>query len=821
MSSNSKQDLLEWLQSDYRMLGWNTIFAIQKDKADTLLTQEYIRRFKTSSYLDPISGETAPDNGYKVYMQNFVLDHPRLSFDNADITGSRASLRMKILGGNQVGLKQVGAHWYPQRIDRIEPLVGPELRLRLELSDVPGYVADNGALTLDLHKSDDFVVTFSDSRRVRELGGDFFKELFRGLPDHQRVWSFGSIEHGENDLMRPESFILRTQRNPSVALAPMESDDAADMDGALVGLVAMGPSNGPQNMPGPEYRYLIPDDNGDYSATVLLDKTWVALATVLSKLPLEFFKNVEFKLERAENGDLTATAIAGVIPSETESRVEPYHEANWRGSVDCRAYIDLITDELPLKDVLKFRVSGERVSMELVTVHTATADFTRYEEIVATPHSWTWGYACVGLWHAEINVEITASWQMQDLQGATLKLEEYKHSIYPKEDGSFKFEGDPYEDQIRALSLFHVLWGVAAPNVSFVSLMSDRGPLAAARAALAKDLRSDLYMEELIDKTIKLNFGDAIVAGERHMPRDIACFGSVAPQRTTFAVTPLEKIVTHGSPLQLATVPAQANVTWSAESVEGSSDDPGHFDQHTHGLYLAPGATGIEGEFTRVRVTATVPGSSVASSALLTVVKNALQVSPLLSVCQVGDEGVSLKADSVVEGPLQWRILGASPHGRLAQESGTANRYIPGENLPDKSFIVEEVEVRNSLTDEHRTLCIVTQMTLKRPSDVVVEKRDEQHARVWLSIHFSGVSGVDQLTVVHGPGQIDIDEDGKPYYQADAASPAHFCVVDAVWRPSPELPITLQGFIVLPLPLGQHSQAYQALEQAAQRATRR
>ena len=112
-------------------------------------------------------------------------------------------------------------------------------------------------------------------------------------------------------------------------------------------------------------------------------------------------------------------------------------------------------------------------------------------------------------------------------------------------------------------------------------------------------------------------------------------------------------------------------------------------------------------------------------------------------------------------------------------------------------------------------------LTLKRPSDVVVDKRDEQHARVWLSIHFSGESRVDQLTVVHGPGQIDIDEDGKPYYQADAASPAHFCVVGAVWRLSPDSPITLEGFIVLPLPLGQHSQAYQALEQAAQRATRR
>ena len=824
MSSNSKQDVLDWMKSGSRMMGWDSIFAIHKDKADALLTQEYIRRFNTSSYLAPVNGETPPDNGYKVYMQNFILDHPRLSFDNADITSSRASLRMKILGGNQVGLKQVGGHWYPQRIDRIEPLVGPELRLRLQLSDVPGYVDDDGALTLDLKNSDDFVLTFSDSRRIRALGGEFFRDKFQNLEDHQRVWSFGRIEHGDDEVLRPDSFLLRTQRNPAVALSPMQDDDAPEVDGALLGLVRNVASEGAQNTPGPEFRYLLPDDSDAYSATVLFDRGVVMLGTLLNGLPREFFKDLELKIERADNGDLTATAVGGVIPEQEDTYVDDYQASNNSGHVHCRARVDIVARELPLKDVLKFRISKDRVSMELETVHTADAWFKDYEVISSWPDNYDVGAYFIGQWFCDVRVMIRGEWRVGDIQGGSLSVENFITSMAPHPLGNLpqKLAGDPYEGEWAAHSIWHFFWAFGLPYDAFTST-STSGIFGALRRALYKDLGTNFYTREVVEKTIKLNFGGAILSGEQHLPSDVACFGSVAPQSTTFAVTPLEKVVSHGSKLRLATVPGQANVIWSAESVEGSPDDPGNFDQHTNGLYLAPGASSIRDAFTRVRVTATNPDTGFASSALLTVVKNALQISPLLEVCQVGDEGVSLKADTVAEGELQWRILGSQAHGRLALAAGTANTYVPGANLRGERFIVEEVEVSNRQTSESRTLCIVTQMTGNgnRPDDVIVDKLDDQLGRVWLSVSGGGQVGVSELSVVHGPGRINTDEDGKLYYQAESASPAHFCVVRAYWEPIPNWPnFSFEGFIVLPLPLGEHSQAYQTLEQAAQRATR-
>ncbi|WP_176507652.1 hypothetical protein [Pseudomonas urethralis] len=819
MSGNSKQVVLDVLKSDDWMLGRDLVFFIQKDKSDTLLTQEYIRRFNTQSYLPPVNGETPPDNGYKVYMQNFILDHPRLSFDNVDITSSRASLRMTVLGGNQVGLKQVGGYWYPQRIDRIEPLVGPELRLRLELSDVPGYVADDGSLTLDLRNSDDFVLTFSDSTRIRTLGGDFFKALFRALPDEKRIWSFGRIEHGDDDLLRPESFLLRTQRNPAVGKAPLENTDEV-VDGALVGLVSMVASTGGQDLPGPEYPYLIPDDSDDYSATVLLERYRVALATVVKGLPRQYFKNLELKIEREDNGDLTATAVSGELLVQDDRYIDSYEEENDRGSVHCEAHVRTVTAELPVKDLLKFRVSKDRVFMELIADQVAHVVFENYVEISATPHPWLWGKSLIGYWTCDVRLIIQGEWTTEDIQGATLKLEHFKSDVYSL--GNLKkIWGAPVEDAEKTLSAKHAIWGFSVFFNAFRNNVTTKGAFLSLRAALAKDLRTDLYMRDVIEQTIKLNFGGAILSDEQHLPRDIACFGKVAPRLTTFTATPLEEMVIHGGKLQLATVPAQADVNWTVERIEGSTDETGGFHQDIKGLYLAPGATGIRGEFTRVRVTATDERTGFASSALLTVVKNALQISPLLEVCQVGDAGVNLKADCIDPGELHWRILGSQPFGTLTHKTGTANTYVPGGDLADRSFIVEEIEVRNSLTGESRNLCLVTQMIGKRPADVLVDQRDVEQGKVWLSITAGGQVGISELSVVHGPGRIASDETGKPYYQAATESPAHFCVVRAFWVPIPDFPFNFEGFIVLPLPLGEHTRAYQDLEQAALRATRR
>lgn len=351
------------------------------------------------------------------------------------------------------------------------------------------------------------------------------------------------------------------------------------------------------------------------------------------------------------------------------------------------------------------------------------------------------------------------------------------------------------------------------PWNSFVTIVREQS-FPVLRAALAKDLSADIHLSDVVEQTVKLTFGAALVPSEQHLPRDVATFGHVNPRSTTFTITPLEAVITHSSKLQFTTVPAQANVTWSAESVEGSSDAPGSFDK---AMYQAPPASGIQGAFTRVRITATDPSTGYSASALVSVVKNALSLSPLVEVCQVGDAGVSLKAGHVGQGELRWKVLGAAPHGRLAHATGQSNTYIPGGNLTGKAFVVEQVEVRNSQTNEQRTLCMITQMTEKRPVDVVVVKQDLHSGQVWLALSTAGQVGASELSVVHGPGTSGQDAAGF-YYQADSASTEPFCVVRASWAAGPFL---FEGFIVLPLPLAEHSAAYQTLEQAGQLAVRR
>ncbi|MDU9405522.1 hypothetical protein RTH46_23870 [Pseudomonas sp. zfem004] len=367
MTTNSKAELLNWLKEPGRLLGNDMVFAIDKAKADALLTQEYIRRFKTTSYLPPVNGETAAENGYKVYMQNFVLDHPRLSFDNVDITSSKASLRMKIVGGNQVDLKQAGAHWYPRRIDSLDPLVGPELSLKLELSDVPGYVDDDGRIMLDLRNSDNFVLTFSDSNRMRQLGGDFFKELFRALPVEKRVWSLGAIERGPDWLLQPESFRLRTQRNPSAAFAPAAGVDQPDVDGAVLGLVNMLGNNGQQTVvPGPGYRYLIPSDSAQFTATVLFEKKRTMLAAFLRALPRGQLREVAFDVKFLANGDMLATATSGWLELSSGTCSSSYEGSNsWPTlkSVYCEVDVFVPAFRVSLKDKLIVVLSDDRIDL--------------------------------------------------------------------------------------------------------------------------------------------------------------------------------------------------------------------------------------------------------------------------------------------------------------------------------------------------------------------------------------------------------------------------------------------------------------------------
>lgn len=810
MTSNSKEELLAWLSTGNPLLGYDSVFAMDKAKTDTLLTQEYIRRFNTASYLPPVSGETEPDNNYKVYMQGFVLDHPRLSFDNVDITCSKASLRMKIVDGNQVDLKQAGQHWYPQRMDRISPLAGPELHLSLELGAVPGYVDEGGHVILDLSNSDGFVLTFAQSQRIRQLGGDFFKQIFTALPDEQRVWSLGRIEHGDDALLRPESFILRTQRNPSAAYSPMAEGDQDDVDGAVLGLIQMIGDRGDVSLPGPTYRYLIPDPPSgysDYSATVLFERKRVAAAALLLTLN-ELSKDAVFQLSRSEAA-ISLRAVSGYFEFGFSNSPWSYWIDDL-GGFYVTGRLDEASFNMPIADVkesLNITVSNERVLLDF------DVEFDRFFRLKDV---WEWsglnldtqGY--LGDYQAKCRCSISAEWQLAEFR---------RHLAL--ESGSFDVNVTLYEihgplGRDEPVNPIHrYIKSSIASGIYDAARWKLKGTL---DRVLKRVISTDIQTNNVVREAIKLNFGGAIVPRHAYLPHDPVSFGDVNRHLTSFTVTPLETVITQGSKLLFTTEPLQEAVQWSVEAVDGSHDDPGNFDRTTDGLYLAPGASGIAGDFTRARVTATA-SNGYSSSALISVMKHALSLSPLVEVCQVGDDGVGLKAGFVGDGELSWRILGSQAHGRLEHEKGASNRYIPGGNIEDQSFVVEEIEV-SSPTDERRSVCVVTEMTVARPADVVIARQDAALRRVWLTITVGSKQQSPELTVVHGPGSIGKDADGQPYYQASDSSAAHFSVVRAFWELE-QFDLRFEGFIVLPLPLDQHAQAYQALQGAGQRALRK
>ncbi|WP_369990424.1 hypothetical protein [Pseudomonas xanthosomatis] len=825
---------MNWLKEPGRLLGNDMVFAIDKAKADALLTQEYIRRFKTTSYLPPVNGETAADNGYKVYMQHFVLDHPRLSFDNADITSTKASLRMKLVGGNQVDLKQVGAHWYPQRIDSIDPLVGPELSLKLELSDVPGYVDDDGRIMFDLRNSSNFVLTFSDSNRVRQLGGDFFKELFLALPDDKRVWSIGQIDPVENTFLRPEFFRLRTQRNPAALFSPLVSGNEADVDGAVLGLVRMRyPLTEDYALPGPTYRYLIPSGQEGYSATAMFSKWRIALGGAVKNLYAGGFRGMQFREVSIAGHYISSYAESGRldIPDMRYSYVHmadvpPGHTKQFL--VDVGLHVAGLRFQLgigggaPYASVL---LHGENSVFSYLGSVFEARNFSI--PVILTRISDSLGLIAPGdyvgrEYRMNFHVLVTANWAVPVNDGDAFRLTNAMVFVgsEPAGPGAAEFSSFEKGSQSKQVANDYIESAVRGAALKGLERMLDVQLKPFLETSFLRSVYTDDVISDFVGEAVKLNFGEKVFMADYHLPHEVAGFGHANPQLTSFSVNPLEKNIVQGSKLQFVTVPGGLDVTWSAESVEGSSDAPGEFSKTVKGEYLAPSASGIQGNFTRVRITATDPSTGYSASALVSVVKNALSLSPLVELCQVGDTGVSLKAGHVGQGELRWKVLGSAPHGRLAHTAGQANTYIPGGNLTGKAFVVEQVEVSNSQTHEQRTLCVITQMTDMRPTDVVTVKQDAQAGRVWLALSAGTNVGVSELSVVHGPGTIGEDAAG-PYYQADSASSAPFCVVRAFWEPMPGFPMVFEGFIVLPLPLAGHSAAYQALEQAGQRVMHR
>jgi hypothetical protein len=615
MSGNSLGTLLAWMKDQSQLLGWGAIVALERDKVNRLLTQEYIARVGNDACLPAITGAVVMvENQSMEYLQNFILDVPRLSFENADLNDSKAMLSLAIIGGSQIMMEKSGVAWRPCKVSWIEPVEGPTLYLDLVLNEVVGNVDDDGRVILDLSKSENFRLTFAQTANEQRLGGGFFQTLFSQLPDEQRVYPLGKIDRGTSELMRPQSFALRTQANSAVVRDSTSPDVGR---GAILVLVCMSGSQ-EGNYPGANsgFKYLIPDDAGkDYSATVVFGRGRLVMALLVSSVA-EALGSDSFRYDYNDNKELvSATALGGelYIPGCSAEYVSSDQNEVFVYSLGYEAFRMQAANAL----VVQVKVGrGEGLSVQWAGAG-ESALFGGIDGVYYPYGTITYAFSVV------------AEYELVDQAGGGAL-----------ERTSFNTALDIVLPEIEDMRRGDVKGLPPGPSWGFlknklIELISEQNVETIIESALNQHFSVSLPINKFVEESIKLNFGQVLQGTDIRAPYDIGFFGQINPTLTSFVVNPMQPLMKHGAAQQFTTEPTVTGLDWSVESLTSGPGNTGSID--SSGLYRAPAAELIEGDFARVRVTATDPGTGYSSSALATIVLNELTVNPLIQTCGIND----------------------------------------------------------------------------------------------------------------------------------------------------------------------------------------
>ncbi|RMP09705.1 hypothetical protein ALQ28_01124 [Pseudomonas syringae pv. delphinii] len=683
MANNTLESISAWMEDPLNnvMLGWDSIAVMARHEVNYLLREEYISRFSSNTYLSPISGEvTLVGGSSKECIHDFILDAPRLAFSNNDLNKSHASLTCAILGGTQVTMTNNVDTWEAVRVIRVDPLQGPRLTLDLSLDSVPGIVDLDGRVSLDLKESDNFILTFAETIDDRKLGGNFFKEWFKTLPDNKRVWPLAFIGAGNDDRMRPQSFKIRTQTNPAASLDRAAPDYG---DGAVLVFIRMQGSEEGGDIP-VEYRYLIPDDAGkNYSATVLFDAKRLAkvalpvesITDALSALFVDFQFHIEYEIAGQV---LRVIAEGGMLEIPTVPRSLPFY---FDGELVYANFNSLFYG-LRANSFRALTIT-QRGHDSVALTWTAT-----WGEIVllGLPGVYNWPLAMMQDMTVDLRCTYTFAENNNDLVLIPVLEITLSSANEMISERPTTINGKPVDNPLLNQKIAQLKAEFSTVNVDEHN--------ARIRKELQHTLVPAVSVTSFIHEHIYFDYNRTLIADVLRAPRDIAVFGRINPLRADFSISPVEHVMVSGSAHKFFVAPADANVKWAVEWLQGDPQDYGAIN--AVGMYYAPTLPG-DTSFNRMRVTATDGASGFVSSALVTVVTSQATLNPLIQVCDV-TRTAELAAGEVSRGELLWSVKEtASGEGGELRPSVLPDgdhTYIPRRPaLLDKTYVLDEIIV--------------------------------------------------------------------------------------------------------------------------------
>lgn len=599
-----------YMKGGPRTYGWGVLLVYDRFKTNRLLAQEHIENLDLGQWIPPVNFVEEVD-GLTTTVSNLQLDRPRLSFANSSLGASRARLSMNVIGGlitqvrRQPGSDQDELVSYSQ----LDLLTAPTVRMDVFLNESnQGNVSEEGRVTFDLAKGASYTFEVSSWNGLNEKLGEAISKQFQGWAEEDRVWELNVLKPIDGQL-NPTAFEVRTHSFAKAQQITNATQDENEEGAVIVGVAFDGKIGG--GFPGQDSAmpYLLPSPANEgeqqYSMNLIYsNEVW--LKDVLFALIGKFTGLQNLKIERNHYGfygEVTAT-FEVFVKGDTDPNVRHY----WLFSIHKFKWPDLT-----LYGELRIQHQGDSLTIEL----SARTDEKGY---VVEFLAWD------GISVMRPTGLITAKMK----GGLQFNL---------ATDASRLGEIDVVADPVTA-SYTTKFWGSEYSKYDdYTKEAAEDYVMVRVREATDKLLRQfDSLAETKIPfNLLRLNgllFRGANVATPRTLllPGDLSLLGDLSPKLTTFAIEPLESVVSTGQDstvtLKLNPAPSGA-VDWQVKTLEGETVGAGTI---VNGVYTPPAAESISGTYKRVIATATASGST--SSALITVVPNSVSIYPYFLIAQ-------------------------------------------------------------------------------------------------------------------------------------------------------------------------------------------
>jgi len=637
------EEFVEYLKEKPRTFGYDAILAYDRFKANRLLLQEYIDRFDSDRYFEPLTFSTTITPGAQwEKVIDHLLDKPRLSFENSSIAHSRADLTMRISGGKQLTLSRGAGDKVKKliRVKEADALDGPALHMRIALDASPGTVSKAGTVSIDLKKADYFYLSFADTEEENLIGGARYKRIFDGWPDEKKIFVLNEMQLKETDFLQPEKFSVRTHPAP---LGRLKSSDQYGEGEVLLFVTMKGSDNSDAGIPGDDesMHYLLPDATDPYTMNLLLGNKFLIKRLVTRGIEKVEHQSVPF--DATYIGDGKDTFVTGIqaTAGQLNIPVTGTTPSLWEVSFTQGLALNFVgggADEYTRFDVravdgkLKFEWFGKTEVPVVLTL--PSNPYPRRGKAV-----YRWEYEADYQFVVETSGE-----DMGELRLERVGTPRLRQKMAPDQDLAMG-QGDPnMMEEFVEFGEAQVARYLSETIETIVSVAAD----------------IDAFrLNGLLFRSGK----EAAQPSTVRFPGDLTLPGYLSPARTQFEVMPIEPVVMAGGKQQFSTTPGSgASMTWTVENLPGEADeDPGSINATT-GEYTAPASSAVVRGNKKVIVTAT-SGTNY-SKALVSITPRSIAVSPMvmqaasggkfkLSAATLNAERVTFSLPAGAKGTLQ------------------------------------------------------------------------------------------------------------------------------------------------------------------------